>query len=141
MDISPAFCGLFQNFDLIQHFFTAFSPFDGFLTVKAFQLFNDRFLMTDLLLLIQVGVPGSGSQDLFLCRIIRVIAKESSSLCLVNFNDLAGKAVQKITVMGDGKDGSFIIQKVIFKPCNGIQIQMVCGLIQDDQLRFFQKEL
>ena len=36
MDISSGFCGFFQNFDLIQHLFTAFGTLDRFFSVKAF---------------------------------------------------------------------------------------------------------
>ncbi len=44
---------LFNPLHLIQHFFTAFGTFDRFfLTVKGFQLGNDRLLMLNIPLLI-----------------------------------------------------------------------------------------
>ena len=141
MDISPGFSWLFKDFNLIQHLFPAFCPFDGFFTIKAFQLFNDCLLMTDLLLLVQIGISCSSTQNFLFGCVSSVIAKEGGSLCLINFNDLAGKTIQKITVMGNSKNGTLIIQKIVFKPGNCIQVEMVCWLIEDDQLRFFQEEL
>ena len=42
--------------------------------------------------------------------------------------------------MGNNEDSAFIIQEIGFQPGNGIKIQVVGGLIQDDQIRFLQKK-
>ena len=47
---------LVDSLDFIKHLLTAFSPLDGFLTVKGAKLFYNRLLMGYFLLLIKVSL-------------------------------------------------------------------------------------
>ena len=66
--------------------------------------------------------------------VVGVIAGKSHNISGIYFNDLSGDAVQKIPVMGYDQDSTLIIGEIPFQPADRIHVQMVCGLIQQDDI-------
>ena len=91
--------------------------------------------MFDLTLLIHVFFQLCISDLLFFHCIIFIISKVHANLCIVNLNNFCDNTVQEITVMGDDKYRSGIIDQICFQPGNGIQIQVVCRLIKQEDIR------
>ncbi len=52
MNICIYLCGLLQTLNFIQHFFSAFRPFDGLFPIEGFQFCNHFLLMFNFLLLV-----------------------------------------------------------------------------------------
>lgn len=52
MNLSVELYGLFHGLYLFQHLFPALRPLDGLFPVKGAQLFDDRLLVLDFLLLV-----------------------------------------------------------------------------------------
>ena len=109
-----------DDFDLLQHFLPAFRPLDGFLPVEGPELFNDCFLMTDLLLLIYVCLQLCLLNLLFLGGIIRIISKIGVKLSLFDLHHLGDYPVEKVPVVGDDENRPLVIQKVGLQPGDGI---------------------
>ena len=91
--------------------------------------------MFDFPLLIQVCLILSVSQlRLFFC-IRRVVALERNHLTGFDFYYLSHYLVKKITVMGNNKNSSRIIQKIGFQPGNTFHVQMVGRLVKKKDIR------
>ena len=50
-------------------------------------------------------------------------------------------AVKERNVMGDQDKGIFIVYKVTLKPFYVYRVKIVCGLVQKQYVRLFQKKL
>ena len=98
-------------------------------------------MVPDFPLLVQVCVHGSLPQLFFFHGVVGIIPEESGGHGLVDLDDLGGNPVQEIAVMGDHDHSTFVIQQISLQPGDGVHVQMVGGLVQDDQLRPLQKEL
>ena len=61
-------------------------------------------------------------------------------LSLLDFNHLCNHTVQEIAVVGYDKNGTRIIQKIGFQPCDGVHIQVICWFIQKQDVRLGKKE-
>ncbi len=132
LHVGADFGGLVQNLYFIQHFLPAFCPLDGFFTIEGAQLFDNLLLMLDFPLLIHIGIPFCHTKLFLLHRIVGVVALKGGGFGLVDFNDLGGNAVQKITVVGYDDYGTLVIQQVGFQPVDGVHVQMVGRLVQDN---------
>ena len=96
--------------------------------------------MFDFLLLFHIGIVGGSAEPLLPGGIGGIIAGKDSGCRIVQFDHLVGDPIKEIAVVGDDNHRTLIIQKVRFQPCDGLQIQMVGRLIQNDQIGFQQKE-
>ena len=76
--------------------------------------------MADLLLLIDISAPGGFPQLCFLFRIGGVIAGEGHDPSVVQLDDFCDDAIQKIPVVGNDQNGTFVVDQVVFQPCDGI---------------------
>ena len=126
----------FQHFDFIEHFFTALCAADGFFTVEGFQLGDDGLLMADLLLLVDISAPGwlPAAVPSFPRR--RSNCPENShGPSVVQLDDFCDHAVQEIPVVGDDENGAFVVDQVVFQPCDGIHVQMVGRLVEQQKIR------
>ena len=92
--------GFVQDFDLIQHFHTAFGAADGFFPIKRPQLLNDFFLMFDLLLLLHIGTVFCGPQRFLPGGVGRVITCKDRGFRVVDLDYFVGDAVEEVAVMG-----------------------------------------
>ena len=127
--------------DLVQHFYTALSTLNGFLTVKGAELGDNSLLMFDLSLLVQVSLVLGVTQLRFFQGISGIVAFVHSHLGSLDLHDLGNYLVQKITVMGNDKYSARVVEKIGLKPCNALHIQMVGRLVQKENIRFGNQKL
>ena len=73
-DFIVDFNGLFQDFNLFQHFFPAFCPFNRLFPVEGLELCDDFLLMFDFLLLVHPGFQRIIPELFFLFSICGVVA-------------------------------------------------------------------
>ena len=106
----------FNRGHLIQHLFTAFCTLNGFFTVEGAKLFNDRFLMLNFLLLIQILFHSGFTEHFLFLGVICIIAHKSGKLAQFDLDDFCYNPVQKIPVMRDNQYCTGIIQKISFQP-------------------------
>ena len=135
MHVAFGFCGPFQSFHFGEHFFAAFRTLDGFFTVIGLEFGNHVFLVLDDLLLFQIGMPPGGAVLCLFFRVGSVISKIDTGMRLIDFDHLAHNAVQKVTVVRDDQDSRIDVFQISFQPGNRSHVEMVCGLVQKDQIR------
>ena len=58
-----------------------------------------------------------------------VVAGVKLDFGIINISDMGTDFVQEITVMGDNDNGIVKVDQELFKPCDGIQIQVVGRLV------------
>ena len=72
----------------------------------------------------------------FLARqISRVVAGEVRQLAAIEFDDARSQTLQESPVMGDEQQSAVPVQQKFFDPGNGGDIEMVGGLVQQQQIR------
>ena len=135
------FRGLLQHFHFVEHFLPAFGPADGFFAVKGFEAGDDFFLMADFLLLVQIGLHLRFPKLRFLPRVVRIVSRECSDGSLIDLHNLRDDPVQKVPVVGDDDDGPLIVHEEGFQPGDGMHVQMVGGLVQQDDIRAGEEQL
>ena len=59
---------------------------------------------------------------------------------MFNFANAGSQFIQKVAVVRDNQQGTFIGLQVIFQPHNGLKVQMVGWFIQDQQIGFLQQK-
>ena len=59
---------------------------------------------------------------------------------MFDLNYLCHNTVQKITVVGYDEDGARIVQKECLKPGDGVQVQVVGGLVQKKDIRLCEEK-
>lgn len=91
--------------------------------------------MADLPLLVEVFFQAGVAELLLLFRIGFVIAGVHADLSVFNFHHLCHHTVQKIPVMGHDKNSARIVDQIGLQPGDGIQVQMVRGLIKEQDVR------
>ena len=97
--------------------------------------------MFDLSLLVQISLVLCITQlSLFFC-VGRVVAAVHTDLSGIDLDDLGHNLIQKITVMGNNKYGTRIVQKIGFQPGNTLHIQMVGRLIEKKNVRLGDQKL
>ena len=77
---------------------------------------------------------------LFFHSVEGVIAGVEHRPAPVDLNDALHHTVQKVTVVGDGKDGALKGIQILLQPLCGAEVQMVGGLIQQQDVRVLQNE-
>ena len=140
MHLCIDFHRFFHRFDLFQHFLTAFRTADGFLTVEGFQFVDDSLLMFDFSLLVVIFFEAGVAELLFLFRVSFVITHIHPDFATFNLDDFGYYTVQEIAVVGYDKNSSGIVDQISLKPCNGIQIQMVGRLVQEQDIRIGEQQ-
>ena len=100
---------LFQNFHLIQEFFAALCPPDGFFPVERAELGDHFFLMADFLLLIEPGAVARFPEHSFFLTVGGVVSLETLNDSLIDLNYFCHHPVKKIAVVGDDQNSSGII--------------------------------
>ena len=97
--------------------------------------------MFDFLLLFHVSDVGGRAKHFPAGGVGRVIARKDGGFCVVQLDDFRNNPIQKIAVVGYDDNRAFIVEKISLQPGNGCQIQMVCRLVQNNQIRFQKEEL
>ena len=139
--VRPGFRGLFQHVHLLQELLPALGPADGLLRIVGAQPLYDLLLVPDLPLLVQIGGHGGGPQLLLLHGIVGIIPGKDRGPGLVDLDDLGGNPVQEIAVMGDDDDRAPVVHQIGLQPGDGVHVQVVGGLVQDNQVGLLQEEL
>ena len=70
--------------------------------------------MLDFLLLIEIGIHGTGQQNFLFGRVFGVGAGKYRYLFMIDLYDLGADPVHKITVVGDQNNSSPVIGQIIF---------------------------
>src|SRR4029078_9168491 len=70
----------------------------------------------------------------------RVIALGRYTLAAVQFENPSGNIVEKIAVVRNGNDRSFIFLQVLFKPGDRLGVEMICRFVQKQDARLLQQQ-
>ena len=62
-------------------------------------------------------------------------------LTAVDLTDPLGHVVKEVTVVGDGQDGTWVRLEVALQPVDGLGVQVVGGLVEEQQVRLLDEEL
>ena len=94
-------------------------------------------------LLIEAGVfQGLGVQQLRLApQVVLIVSRPIREPPPIQFQDAGCQAAQKGPVMGHEQQGTRIAEEKLFHPVDGIYIQVVGGLIQQQQIRLVDQGL
>ena len=76
----------------------------------------------------------------FLGQIIGVVAFVVLDLVAADFIHLRGDFVQEVSVMGNDQKRTVVTDQIIFQPSQRIDVQMVGGLIQNEQVVLFKQD-
>src|SRR5690606_19232143 len=77
--------------------------------------------------------------DLFVPE--RIVSGIDGHFAKVNIYDMSTYRIEEVTVVGDDKDDSFVRSQEVFKPSNGLYIQVVGRLIQNKYVRVSEQGL
>ena len=91
--------------------------------------------MFDLPLLIQVSLVLGITKLGFFQGIGRIIAAVHAHGTGLDLHDFCYNFVQKITIVGNDKYSSRVVEQIGFKPGNTLHVQMVGRLIQEKDIR------
>ena len=89
-------------------------------------------LLVFLQLLVKAALP--------LLHIKAVIAAVKLRLALVDLNAALDHLVQKIAVVADGQHRTLEPEQIVLQPLRGVQVQMVGGLVQQQNVRVLQNQ-
>ena len=70
----------------------------------------------------------------------RVVALVGIERATVDLADPLGDIVQEVAVMRDGEDCSWIVLEVLLEPEDRLGIEVVCRLVEKQQVRYLEKE-
>ena len=103
---------------------------------------GDEFLqLLDLLLFLLVGFLHLLHQQLAGLVPEIVIARVELYLAVIDVRGMGAHLVQEIAVMGDHDDRILKVDQEVLQPCDGVQIQMVGGLVQKQYVRIAEQRL
>src|SRR5262249_15976003 len=70
----------------------------------------------------------------------RVIALVGAAAAAIEFEDPAGHVVEEIAVVGDDQDRAGIVAQMALEPTDGLGVEMVGGLVEQEQIRLLKKQ-
>ena len=70
-----------------------------------------------------------------------VVALVGVGVPAVELKDPLGRVFQEVPVVGDGDDGARVVLQVLLQPLDALCVQVVGGLVQQQQVRLGQQEL
>ena len=76
-----------------------------------------------------------------LLQVRGVVALVRVQVAAVHFGDPLGHVVKEVPVVGDGKDGAGVAGEVLFQPQHALGVEVVGGLVEQQQVRLLQQEL
>ena len=134
-----AFNRCIDQLDLLQLFLTAFGL--GAARGAGPETIDVGLLCGDLLLLAFIGRLCRFLFLLFLLEVSRVIAEIAAGDPTLGRHDLVADAVQEGAVMADHDQGSGLLLQIVFQPLNGLHIEVVGGLVEQQQIRILKQDL
>ena len=96
--------------------------------------------MLDVSLLVKVSLVLCVTQLCFLFCVSGVVAAVHADLGGIDLDDFRYNFIKEITVMGDDKYSTRIIQKISFQPGDAFHIEVVGWLIEEKDIRFGDQE-
>src|SRR5262245_60025873 len=70
----------------------------------------------------------------------RVIALVGDAAAAIELEDPAGHVIEEIAVVGDDQDRTGIIAQMALEPADGLGVEMVGGLVEQEQVRLLKKQ-
>ena len=70
-------------------------------------------------------------------QILRVVAGVEVNALVPDLDDLVDRHVEKVAVVRDQHEGVGIVAEILFQPVAGFEIEMVGGLVEQQQVRLF----
>ena len=134
------FLRFFQYIYFCQLFFTTLRTLYRFFTIERFQFFDNCFLMFDFPLLIVIGTQCFLPGKCCFLRILRIIAVKNRRFMHTDFHYFCDNPIQKIPVMGNNHNSTFVIHQKCLQPLNRFDIQVVRRLIQQDDIRMSHQQ-
>ena len=71
---------------------------------------------------------------------ISIAVAEDSNIAVLEPDGALGHRLQERAIMADEDEGRSRFPKVLFKPLNRLNIQMVCRLIENHEIGFLRKQ-
>src|SRR5437588_698658 len=75
-----------------------------------------------------------------LSQVIIIAAAIANEFALANLDDAPDKLVEKLTIVRDDQDGARIVFQIFLKPQQRFEIEMISGLVQQQQVGFLCQE-
>ena len=72
---------------------------------------------------------------------VGVVALVGNTAATVEFEDPAGDVVEEVAVMGDAEDGALVVDQVLLQPSDGLGVEVVGRLIEQQHVGCFEKQL
>ena len=137
----PLLDGLFQPFQLVQALLAAFGGLDALFPVEAAVALDDGLFPLDFLLLQVVGLHAVFKVRGALAHVLGVVAGEFDHAAAEDFTHRGADVIQKIPVVADEQERPLVFRQVALQPFDGLQVQMVGGLVHEDHVGLLQKQL
>ena len=102
---------------------------------------DEGFEMVDAILLVAVSGFELGAAVGFLREIFVVIAGVEIGAAIPDFEDAVHGDVEEIAVVGDQDKGVWIVLQILFEPVARFEVEVVGGLIEQQQIGLGQQEL
>ena len=102
---------------------------------------DESFQMLDMLALVLVGRGQLRSALLFLRQILLVVAVVNVQRLVPYLDGLVDGHVEKVAVVGDEDVAIGIVVEVPLQPIAGFEVEVVGGLVQQQQAGFLQQQL
>ena len=102
---------------------------EGFQLLDALALIGDR------------RRPVESRRSLFCCEIFFVVAGVEVNAACSRFRRCGHGDVEKIAVVRDQHEGERILQQILLEPVAGFEIEVVGGLVEQQQVRLFEQQL
>ena len=131
--------GLFQPIHFFQPLFPALRRTDGFLPVKPAIPGDDGLLTGNFLLLHFIGLHANFEPLGTLRHIGRVVAVVAFRGAQQQLTHAVAHVIHEVPVMANQQHRAPIGAEIILQPGNGLQVQMVGRLVQQQQIRLRQQ--
>ncbi len=132
------FIGQLDALDLFQFFDAALDlfRFGGLIAEAA----DERFQLLDALALVAIGGFQLLGALLFLLQILFVVARVEMHAAIPDLDDFVDRDVQEIAVVRDQHEGERVVGKILLQPVACFQIQVIGGLVEQQQVGFFEQQ-
>ncbi len=124
---------LFQFLDAALHLF----GLGGLITEAT----NEGFQLLDALTLVAISGFELIHALLFLLQKLFVVARIEMHAAIPDLDDFVDGDVQEIAVVRNQHEGERIVGKILLQPVAGFQIQVIGGLVEQQQVGFFKQQL
>src|SRR4030095_967996 len=97
---------------------------------------NPDLFLSEFLVELGGGAIFDIQQFVFFLQIAIEVAGERKDLAAIELNDASCQSANKGSVMGNKHDRSVVVKQISFQPIDGIDVEMIGRLIEQQQVRF-----